>query len=153
MDSLALPPTTSLTDPRSFLTALAIRLAARSKGGEPDLDFAGRYLLRVFREGKFGKWTLDGLGRGGEVVDAVVDDEVIPPILSTPPPEPGLTIDAAVQAFFARKDTKEDMSGHQRKWAVKVAQATARDIKRRSMAVVHVKGTGIASARRRVYRR
>ena len=35
----------------------------------PDTDFAGRYLVRAFREGKLGRWTLDGLGRGGEAVD------------------------------------------------------------------------------------
>lgn len=40
------------------------------KGGEPDVDFAGRWLLQFFREGKMGRWTLDGLGRAGEAVDS-----------------------------------------------------------------------------------
>lgn len=39
------------------------------KGGIPDSDFAGRWLVQAFRDGKLGRWTLDGLGRGGEAVD------------------------------------------------------------------------------------
>lgn len=39
------------------------------KGGVPDVDFAGRWLVQAFRDGKLGRWTLDGLGRGGEAVD------------------------------------------------------------------------------------
>ncbi|GAA6041262.1 hypothetical protein JCM8097_001303 [Rhodosporidiobolus ruineniae] len=66
---LALPADTPLDEPSAFFTALARRLAAIKKGGEPDVDFAGRWLIHAFREGKLGRWTLDGLGRGGEAVD------------------------------------------------------------------------------------
>ncbi|KAK4050531.1 Mitochondrial GTPase 1 [Microbotryomycetes sp. JL221] len=69
LDSLNLPQSTSLEDPKDFFMALAHRLAAMRKGGEPDIDFAGRWLIQSFRDGKLGRWTLDGLGRGGEAVD------------------------------------------------------------------------------------
>ncbi|GAA6006221.1 hypothetical protein JCM10207_000566 [Rhodosporidiobolus poonsookiae] len=66
---LNLPPSTSLSDPSFFFSALAQRLSALRKGGEPDVDFASRWFVHAFREGKLGRWTLDGLGRGGEAVD------------------------------------------------------------------------------------
>ncbi|BGP00889.1 hypothetical protein RTG_01140 [Rhodotorula toruloides ATCC 204091] len=66
---LALPSGTPLEDPEEFYSALARRLSAMQRGGIPDTDFAGRWLIRAFREGKLGRWTLDGLGRGGEAVD------------------------------------------------------------------------------------
>ncbi|GAA5907368.1 hypothetical protein JCM8208_007166 [Rhodotorula glutinis] len=69
LERLSLPPSTSLADPTSFFTALAARLSAVRRGGHPDVDFAGRWLVQAFREGKLGRWTLDGLGRGGEAVD------------------------------------------------------------------------------------
>lgn len=70
LTSLALPLSTPLDQPHIFLKALALRLSAMKKGGEPDVDFAGRWLLQFFREGKMGRWTLDGLGRAGEAVDS-----------------------------------------------------------------------------------
>ncbi|GAA5870800.1 hypothetical protein JCM16303_001589 [Sporobolomyces ruberrimus] len=69
LNSLALPPTTPLAPPSDFFEALAQRLSAMKKGGIPDTDFAGRWLVQAFRDGKLGRWTLDGLGRGGEAVD------------------------------------------------------------------------------------
>ncbi|GAA5924660.1 putative GTPase MTG1 [Sporobolomyces koalae] len=69
LDSLALPQTTPLAPPPDFFEALALRLSAMKKGGIPDADFAGKWLIQAFRDGKLGKWTLDGLGRGGEAVD------------------------------------------------------------------------------------
>lgn len=39
------------------------------RGGIPDTEHASRWLVQCFREGKLGRWTLDGLGRGGEAVD------------------------------------------------------------------------------------
>lgn len=39
------------------------------RGGIPDTDHASRWLVQSFRDGKLGRWTLDGLGRGGEAVD------------------------------------------------------------------------------------
>ncbi|TNY20073.1 P-loop containing nucleoside triphosphate hydrolase protein [Rhodotorula diobovata] len=68
-ERLSLPPSTPLSDPDAFFTALAGRLSAVRRGGTPDVDFAGRWLVQAFREGKLGRWTLDGLGRGGEAVD------------------------------------------------------------------------------------
>ncbi|GAA5976652.1 hypothetical protein JCM5350_006710 [Sporobolomyces pararoseus] len=67
--TLALPPSTPLAPPSDFFEALAQRLSAMKKGGIPDSDFAGRWLVQAFRDGKLGRWTLDGLGRGGEAVD------------------------------------------------------------------------------------
>ncbi|GAA5826295.1 hypothetical protein JCM5353_003779 [Sporobolomyces roseus] len=69
LDSLNLPQTTPLAPPTDFFEALALRLSAMKKGGVPDVDFAGRWLVQAFRDGKLGSWTLDGLGRGGEAVD------------------------------------------------------------------------------------
>ncbi|GAA5829140.1 hypothetical protein JCM11251_004138 [Rhodosporidiobolus azoricus] len=69
LSRLSLPLDTPIDEPQAFFTALAKRLSAIKKGGEPDVDFAGRWLIHAFREGKLGKWTLDGLGRGGEAVD------------------------------------------------------------------------------------
>ncbi|BGP45515.1 Mitochondrial GTPase 1 [Rhodotorula kratochvilovae] len=69
LSRLALPPSTPLDDPNAFLTALAARLRAVKRGGHPDVDFAGKWLVQAFRDGKLGRWTLDGLGRGGEAVD------------------------------------------------------------------------------------
>lgn len=74
--SLALPPTTPLDSPSHFLEALAKRLSAMRKGGEPDTDFAGRWLIQAFREGKLGRWTLDSMGRGGEAVDVQEEFEL-----------------------------------------------------------------------------
>ncbi|GAA6008757.1 hypothetical protein JCM11491_003423 [Sporobolomyces phaffii] len=69
LESLALPPATPLAPPSDFFEALAHRLSAMKKGGVPDSDFAGRWLVQAFRDGKLGRWTLDGLGRGGEAID------------------------------------------------------------------------------------
>ncbi|GAA5908868.1 putative GTPase MTG1 [Sporobolomyces salmoneus] len=69
LESLALPSTTPLAPLSDFFEALAQRLSAMKKGGIPDADFAGRWLVQAFRDGKLGRWTLDGLGRGGEAVD------------------------------------------------------------------------------------
>ncbi|GAA5979766.1 hypothetical protein JCM10908_003036 [Rhodotorula pacifica] len=66
---LALPADTPLNDPQSFFTALAHRLQAMQRGGIPDTEHASRWLVQSFRDGKLGRWTLDGLGRGGEAVD------------------------------------------------------------------------------------
>ncbi|GAA6064123.1 hypothetical protein JCM10212_006762 [Sporobolomyces blumeae] len=69
LERLALPPSTPLSPPSEFFEALAHRLSAIKKGGVPDVDFAGRWLVHAFRDGKLGRWTLDGLGRGGEATD------------------------------------------------------------------------------------
>jgi len=65
-----------------FLTALAGRLGALRKGGEADMDATINFLLRHFREGKMGRWTLDDLdGREHEYVYGprqVAEDEQVP---------------------------------------------------------------------------
>lgn len=170
--SLALPPMTSLADPTAFLRALALRLSALKKGGEPDADFAGRWLIQFFREGKLGRWTLDGLGRGGEAVDfEEVEGEAVGGLRSyystlattvegeaDPMKERIDTeVDKAIGDFFRRKEKGgEDLSGHQAKKLVKAAQAATRDAKRKAQAPAVVSGRpggGIQSARRRNYRR
>lgn len=171
--SLALPPGTPLDDPPAFLEALALRLSAMRKGGEPDTDFAGRWLIQAFREGKLGRWTLDSLGRGGEAVDAEEaleqGEDFVPrrSYLEVLPGEEGEAVteegkelvakrvEESVAAFFQSQSapTVDDLSGHQAKKQTKAAQAAVREVKRKSRAVVHVQGPGISSARRRKYRR
>ncbi|GFZ51827.1 hypothetical protein JCM24511_09595 [Saitozyma sp. JCM 24511] len=64
---LPLPPSFEPTDDLYvLLEALADRLGTLRKGGERDLDAARGYLIRAFREGKLGQWTLDDL----ETVDS-----------------------------------------------------------------------------------
>jgi hypothetical protein len=55
-----------------FLTDLAIRLGALRKGGEPDLDHAAHFFVRMWRDGKFGNWSLDNLGSEEEVEENVL---------------------------------------------------------------------------------
>lgn len=151
------------------------------KGGEPDTDFAGRYLIRAFREGKLGRWTLDGLGRGGEAVDSELENVEggVAAVKADPPPsylssfvpsaageaEPEFrsqelvdarrneAVDQVIGDYFAQSTSIEAVSGHQAKKLAKAAQAQVRDVKRKARAVVQVQGPGIASARRRKYRR
>ncbi|KAL8279904.1 hypothetical protein RQP46_007754 [Phenoliferia psychrophenolica] len=172
--ALALPPTTPLDDPHLFLRALALRLSAMRKGGEPDTDFAGQWLINFFRQGKLGRWTLDSLGRGGEAVDAellAADEDAdvarwsylstlsIPERTELTPEVRGELVERkvaqSVGAFFESQTAPslDDLSGHQAKKLTKAAQAAVRDVKRKSKAVVHVPGAGISSARRRKYRR
>ncbi|EIW68017.1 hypothetical protein TREMEDRAFT_15554, partial [Tremella mesenterica DSM 1558] len=63
LDLLPLPLTFTqpTEDPQTLLSALAQRLGALRKGGEPDLEASATYLIRAFREGKLGPWTLDDL--------------------------------------------------------------------------------------------
>lgn len=144
------------------------------KGGEPDTDFAGAWLIQAFRQGKLGRWTLDSLGRGGEAVDAELlaedEDADVPRwsyLSATPPPgRPELTPEARVEVVERKVDESigafvqsqtapslEDMSGHQAKRVIKAAQAAVRDVKRKAKQVAQVKGPAISSARRRKYRR
>ena len=151
------------------------------KGGEPDTEFAGRWLLQAFRAGKLGQWTLDGLGRGGEAVDVQEEFELATEEGRAPNPVDwsylswkeaaplsteeaseriatiGTAVDEAVSSCLALQaaPTVADLSGHQAKKKEKADQARVRDIKRKSRAVASVKGPGggIQSARRRKYRR
>lgn len=181
--ALALPSTTPLDNPSLFLEALAKRLSAMRRGGEPDTDFAGRWLLQAFRDGKLGPWTLDGLGRKGEAVDVHEEMEraqeegrapipvewsylsraadALPTDDASAALPPSKTIDSAideaVSSYLAQQaaPTVADLSGHQAKKKEKANQARVRDMKRKSHAVASVKGPGggIQSARRRKYRR
>ena len=61
-DLLPLPADFQPTpDLQVLLDALAIRLGLLRKGGERDLDVAREWLIKTFREGKIGRWTLDEL--------------------------------------------------------------------------------------------
>lgn len=61
-------------DTDQFLHVLATRLGALRRGAEPDIDAAITFLLRTFREGKLGRWTLDDLdGAEAEYVAASSD--------------------------------------------------------------------------------
>ncbi|BEJ10950.1 hypothetical protein CspHIS471_0103720 [Cutaneotrichosporon sp. HIS471] len=55
-----LPGTIAQTDDLTdFLNSLALRLGALRKGGERDIDAALTFILKQFREGRLGRWTLD----------------------------------------------------------------------------------------------
>ena len=152
-----------------FYEALARRLSAVQKGGTPDLDFAGRWLLHAFREGRLGRWTLDSLGRGGEATDyalaherafdaaqrnsSVLLPEDHPVAVPEQPraPEGGFVWSAEElegmvsreverHAFEGAGAGREGMSGHQRKKEVKAMQAAEREVKRKSKAVASVQG-------------
>ncbi|KAI5478772.1 mitochondrial GTPase [Pseudohyphozyma bogoriensis] len=173
--SLSLPPTTPLDDPTAFFEALARRLSAVRKGGELDTDFAGKWLIHAFREGKLGRWTLDGLGRGGETADVEVAlDEaeldarrlfpkVVQPVEKVETTEEGkkaaieAMVDDAVTDYMDHQSrpSLSMTSGHQAKKQQKAAQAQVREVKKLSKAVAKVQGPGggISSARRRKYRR
>lgn len=61
-DLLPLPADFQPTpDLQVLLDALASRLGLLRKGGEKDLDVAREWLIKSFREGKVGRWTLDEL--------------------------------------------------------------------------------------------
>jgi mitochondrial GTPase 1 len=55
-----------------FLTDLALRLGALRRGGEPDLNHAAHFFVRMYRDGKFGNWSLDDLGSEEEVEKTVL---------------------------------------------------------------------------------
>ncbi|KAM0787910.1 hypothetical protein ACM66B_006118 [Microbotryomycetes sp. NB124-2] len=179
LDSLHLGRDTSLDDASEFFVALARRLAAMRKGGEPDTDFAGRWLIQAFREGKLGRWTLDSLGRGGEAVDVAEEWQraqeqgaelgLVRPSYVTGPESlkeseanavEGSTESAvsdAVTTYLERatEGGADLLSGHQAKRQLKAEQARVRTAKRKAHAVANVRTPGgpISSARRRKYRR
>lgn len=72
-EALTLPKTTSLSpaslDPslplptEHLLSAVADRIKAVEVGGTPDLEAAARWMLKCFRDGRFGGWTLDDVGQ------------------------------------------------------------------------------------------
>ncbi|KAG0148254.1 hypothetical protein CROQUDRAFT_132064 [Cronartium quercuum f. sp. fusiforme G11] len=46
-----------------FLELIARRIKALEQGGIPNLDSASQWLLKCFRAGRFGQWTLDDVGQ------------------------------------------------------------------------------------------
>ncbi|SCV72428.1 BQ2448_3965 [Microbotryum intermedium] len=167
MKALNLPLETTLDSSSEFLLALADRLKAVRKGGEPDLEFAARWLLLAFREGKLGRWTLDGMGRGGEAVDLVKEAEVAAAAAAgaskmveeeKPEESTQAVIDRVIVQHLASIKAM-DISGHQEKKQLKADQAKLRLVKREALQIVQPKasvgprGAGIQSSRRRKYRR
>ncbi|WVF66129.1 hypothetical protein IAT40_000868 [Kwoniella sp. CBS 6097] len=62
LSMLPLPPSFEPTDDLfTLLDALCDRLGALKKGGERDYDAGMLWLIRAFREGRLGGWTLDDL--------------------------------------------------------------------------------------------
>ncbi|ODN75980.1 hypothetical protein L202_05948 [Cryptococcus amylolentus CBS 6039] len=62
LTQLPLSPSTQPTDDlRSLLAVLSDRLAMKSKGGEPDFESVMTWIIKSWREGRFGEWTLDEL--------------------------------------------------------------------------------------------
>ncbi|OCF36188.1 mitochondrial GTPase 1 [Kwoniella heveanensis CBS 569] len=62
LSMLPLPPGFEPTDDlATLLDALCDRLGALKKGGERDYDAGMLWLIRAFREGRLGGWTLDDL--------------------------------------------------------------------------------------------
>nr|ASF90183.1 hypothetical protein SPAR06837 [Bartheletia paradoxa] len=52
-------------DCEGLLIALARRIGALHAGAEPDTEAAARWFIKAFREGSFGRWTIDGFGGFG----------------------------------------------------------------------------------------
>ncbi|MBW0526352.1 hypothetical protein O181_066067 [Austropuccinia psidii MF-1] len=46
-----------------LLLGVADRVKALKAGGSPDLDAAAQWMLKCFRDGRFGGWTLDDVGQ------------------------------------------------------------------------------------------
>ncbi|EGG08505.1 uncharacterized protein MELLADRAFT_84686 [Melampsora larici-populina 98AG31] len=57
-----------------FLKSISIRIKALEKGAIPNLEIASQYLLKSFRDGKFGRWTLDELGQDEVDMDLGLTD-------------------------------------------------------------------------------
>lgn len=114
---LPLPADFARTDSlMDFLDALAFRLGALRKGGERDLEAAMTFLLRAFREGKLGRWTLDDVdGAEAEFIakaspkddaqqmlaSAVLHSE-LGLVGSAPPAEPAASTEARCMSLSSR---------------------------------------------------
>lgn len=95
------------TDLYALLDALATRLGLLRKGGEKDLDVAREWLIKAFREGKIGRWTLDDL-EGGSSFSAVEPQETAPlvevevPSIDTTESEAPTDVDCAPSGLNAQ---------------------------------------------------
>jgi len=82
-DLLPLPADFQPTpDLQVLLDALASRLGLLRKGGEKDLDVAREWLIKSFREGKVGRWTLDELEH--PVIRKVTEEDEVEALLEFP---------------------------------------------------------------------
>lgn len=155
-DLLPLPtdfkPTTDLF---ALLDALATRLGLLRKGGEKDLDVAREWLIKAFREGKIGRWTLDDLeGRSSTLAEVPAPDEVkvdtksgIAAINSegedqSPASDLNAQVSATVGAFIARQmatlhaaEEGKDMSLAQQKKRENRAKSEEREAKWRAKGI------------------
>jgi len=59
----ALDSTQSLPT-EQLLSAIANRIKAVEVGGTPNIEAAAQWMLKCFRDGRFGGWTLDDVGQG-----------------------------------------------------------------------------------------
>ena len=75
-------------DVHEFLGAMAERIGALQKGGEKNLEAAAAFLIRSFREGKLGPWTLDKLE------DDILDPAELKPDSDVTLPQGTKTFDA-----------------------------------------------------------
>lgn len=71
-----------------MLDALATRLGLLRRGGEKDLDVARECLIKAFREGKTGRWTLDDL-ESQPLSRIRTEEDDIESLLTVASPEPG----------------------------------------------------------------
>lgn len=105
---LPLPPDFEPTnDIHELLGTLADRLGALRKHGERDLDISRNYLLKAFREGKLGRWTLDDLERG----EQSQEESGILSVLHTALPEDvemEAEVNTTVRTFLLRQQILKD---------------------------------------------
>ena len=105
---LPLPPDFAPTnDIHELLGTLADRLGALRKHGERDLDIARNYLLRAFREGKLGRWTLDDLEKGEQPQE---ESGILSVIHSSLPAgvEMEAAVNTTVRTFLLRQQILKD---------------------------------------------
>lgn len=151
---LPLPETFQPTpDLQVLLDALASRLGLLRKGGERDLDVAREYLIKAFREGKIGRWTLDDLETQSPTVSDHDDSQADVGRLSTPTEvdsqpqtaaEMGLNakVSATVESFLAQQmaglrasEEGRDMSAAQQKKRDNKNKAEEREAKWRAKGI------------------
>lgn len=144
------PPTPDL---QVLLDALASRLGLLRKGGERDLDVAREYLIKAFREGKIGRWTLDGLETPSHPTQDQVESQAEPepssllPSGDQPSPTPAemslnAKVSATVESFLAQQmaglrasEEGRDMSAAQQKKRDNKNKAEEREAKWRAKGI------------------
>ncbi|WVN90964.1 uncharacterized protein L203_106209 [Cryptococcus depauperatus CBS 7841] len=75
----------------TFLSALSDRLAVKQKGGEPDWEAIMKWLLKHWRDGKLGEWTLDELVPYRQHSLSLKEDKIIS-TAETEDPNPSIAI-------------------------------------------------------------